>query len=94
MHRRRLGPEGTSHDGQDLTGQHEPYDVTQEGFPYGAVRDVLIDGVPCTMFRISFVGENGWEVYTNVEHGLRVWDSIARPARSSTSARSASGCTR
>ena len=59
------------------TGQHEPYDVTQDGFPYGAVRDVLIDGVPCTMFRISFVGENGWEIYTNVEHGLRVWDSIA-----------------
>jgi glycine cleavage system aminomethyltransferase T len=29
------------------------------------------------MFRISYVGENGWEVYTNAEHGLRVWDSIA-----------------
>ena len=60
-----------------VTGQHEPYDVTQAGFPYGAVREVLIDGVPCTMFRISYVGENGWEIYTNMEHGLRVWDSIA-----------------
>ena len=39
-------------------------DVSQAGFPYGAVREVLIDGVPCTMFRISYVGENGWEVYT------------------------------
>ena len=28
------------------------------------------------MFRISYVGENGWEVYTNVDHGLRVWDAI------------------
>ena len=26
--------------------------------------EVLIDGVPATMFRISYVGENGWEVYT------------------------------
>ena len=40
------------------------------------MRDVLIDGVPCTMFRISYVGENGWEIYTNMEHGLRLWDTI------------------
>jgi glycine cleavage system aminomethyltransferase T len=59
-----------------VTGQSKPYDVSQAGFPYGAVREVLIDGVPCTMFRISYVGENGWEIYTNTEHGLRVWDSI------------------
>ncbi len=52
------------------------YDLTQDGFPYGAVRDVLIDGVPCTMFRISYVGENGWEIYTRMEHGLKVWDAI------------------
>ena len=54
-----------------------PYDVSQEGFPYGAVRDVLIDGVPCTMFRISYVGDNGWEIYTRMEHGLKLWDAIA-----------------
>ena len=71
------GPKAQATMAKIVTGQHEPYDVTQDGFPYGAVRDVLIDGVPCTMLRISFVGENGWEVYTNVEHGLRVWDSIS-----------------
>ena len=53
-----------------------PYDLSQEGFPYGAVRDVIIDGVPCTMFRISYVGENGWEIYTRMEHGLKLWDAI------------------
>jgi glycine cleavage system aminomethyltransferase T/glycine/D-amino acid oxidase-like deaminating enzyme len=52
------------------------FDLSQAGFPYGSVRDVLVDGVPCTMFRISYVGESGWEVYTNTEHGLRVWDTI------------------
>ena len=65
----------------DLT--QKPYDVSQAGFPYGAVREVLIDGVPCTMFRISYVGENGWEVYTNMGTALRLWDTIAGPARSS-----------
>jgi glycine cleavage system aminomethyltransferase T len=53
-----------------------PVDLSQDGFPYGSVRNVLVDGVPCTMFRISYVGESGWEVYTNTEHGLRVWDAI------------------
>ncbi|MFM7044070.1 MAG: FAD-dependent oxidoreductase [Ilumatobacteraceae bacterium] len=52
------------------------YDVSQEGFPYGAVREVYIDGVPCWMFRISYVGENGWEIYTRMEHGLKLWDAI------------------
>ena len=52
------------------------YDLSQDGFPYGAVQDVLIDGVPCTMFRISYVGENGWEIYTRMEHGLQLWDAI------------------
>jgi glycine cleavage system aminomethyltransferase T len=54
-----------------------PFDLSQDGFPYGAVKDVLIDGVPCTMFRISYVGEAGWEIYTRMEHGLKVWDAIA-----------------
>lgn len=53
-----------------------PYDLSPAGFPYGAVREVLVDGVPCTMFRISYVGENGWEVYTRMEHGLKLWDAI------------------
>ena len=52
------------------------YDLSQSSFPYGAVKDVLIDGVPCTMFRISYVGEAGWEIYTRMEHGLKVWDAI------------------
>ncbi len=51
-------------------------DLSQDGFPYGSVRDVLIDGIPCTMFRISYVGENGWEIYTKMEHGLRLWDTL------------------
>ena len=33
------------------------------------------------MFRISYVGENGWEIYTKMEHGLRLWDSIAEAGK-------------
>jgi len=37
--------------------------------------------VAVTLKQISYVGENGWEVYTNMEHGLRVWDSIAEAGK-------------
>ncbi len=52
-------------------------DVSNEGFPYGAVKEILVDGIPCIAFRISYVGELGWEIYTKMEHGLRLWDTIA-----------------
>ncbi|CAN5503246.1 FAD-dependent oxidoreductase [soil metagenome] len=72
------GPKAEATMAAIVSGSSRAYDVSQAGFPYGAVRDVLIEGVPCTMLRISYVGENGWEVYTNSEHGLRVWDTIWR----------------
>ena len=56
-------------------------DMSNEGFPYGAVKEVLIDGIPCIMFRISYVGELGWEVYTKMEHGLRLWDTIVEAGK-------------
>ncbi|MFM7829197.1 MAG: aminomethyltransferase family protein, partial [Actinomycetota bacterium] len=71
------GPNAEKTMAKIVTGDHKPFDVSQKNFPYGAVRNVLIGGVPCTMFRISYVGENGWEIYTKMEHGLRVWDAIA-----------------
>ncbi len=48
----------------------------QPEFPYGTLRHVLIDGIPTTMLRISYVGESGWEIYTRTEHGLALWDAI------------------
>ena len=51
-------------------------DMSNEAFPYGSVRDILIDGIPCTLFRVSYVGDLGWEIYTKMEHGLRLWDTL------------------
>ncbi|MFA5775139.1 MAG: glycine cleavage T C-terminal barrel domain-containing protein, partial [Ilumatobacteraceae bacterium] len=75
------GPNAEKTMAKIVTSEHKPFDVSQENFPYGSVRQVLIDGVPCTMFRISYVGENGWEIYTNMEHGLRLWDTIAEAGK-------------
>ncbi len=51
-------------------------DLSQESFPYGSVQQTLIDGIPVTMFRISYVGDAGWEITTSPEHGLRLWDVL------------------
>jgi glycine cleavage system aminomethyltransferase T/glycine/D-amino acid oxidase-like deaminating enzyme len=51
-------------------------DVSNEGFPYGAVRRYTIGSIPVTMLRISYVGELGWEITCNMEHGLRLWDLL------------------
>ena len=50
--------------------------LSQEELPYGTARNVLIDGIPATMLRISYVGEGGWEIYTRTEHGLALWDAV------------------
>ena len=50
--------------------------LDNESFPYGSVLDRLLAGIPCTMFRISYVGEFGWEITTKMEHGLKLWDAL------------------
>ncbi|MEM7127053.1 MAG: FAD-dependent oxidoreductase [Chloroflexota bacterium] len=51
-------------------------DMSNEGFPYGAVREVTIGTVRTTMMRISYVGDLGWEIYAPVENGLKLWDTL------------------
>jgi heterotetrameric sarcosine oxidase gamma subunit len=51
-------------------------DVSLAAFPYGTTQEVLIDGIPTRMLRISYVGENGWEITASIPHGLRLWDAL------------------
>jgi heterotetrameric sarcosine oxidase gamma subunit len=51
-------------------------DVSNEAFPYGTVKELIINGIPATAFRISYVGELGWEISTAMEHGLKLWDTL------------------
>ncbi len=53
----------------------------QREFPYGTVQHVLLNGIPATMLRISYVGESGWEICTRTEHGLALWDAIRGAGR-------------
>jgi glycine cleavage system aminomethyltransferase T/glycine/D-amino acid oxidase-like deaminating enzyme len=54
----------------------DPEALTAQNFPFVAVRDITIQGTPVSAFRISYVGEQGWELHCAYEHGLALWDTL------------------
>ncbi len=56
-------------------------DVSNEGFRYGWVKEVNLGGIDTLMFRISYVGELGWEISVPMEQGLRLWDLLWEAGR-------------
>ena len=56
-------------------------DISHEGFPYGTWRRAVIGSVPAVMFRISYVGDLGWEIYTDMEHGPLLWETLWEAGR-------------
>ena len=55
--------------------------LSQAEFPYGTLREAIIDGVPVTMLRISYVGEGGFEITAAMQHGVRLWDALWEAGR-------------
>lgn len=51
-------------------------DVSHEAFPYGTAKRIVIGQVEAIAFRISYVGELGWEIYTEMETGPKLWDTL------------------
>jgi glycine cleavage system aminomethyltransferase T len=54
----------------------DPYGLLPENFPFAAIRPVRIAGRTVLAFRISYVGEQGWELHMAYEDGLAVWDAL------------------
>ena len=54
----------------------DPEGLAPENFPFAALRPVVIAGKAVTAFRISYVGEQGFELHMAYEDGLAVWDAI------------------
>ncbi len=54
----------------------DPEALTHENFPFTAIKQIDIAGKEVTAFRISYVGEQGWELHMRYEDGLAVWDAL------------------
>ena len=54
----------------------EPGQLDAERFPFAAARPITLKGVPVLAFRISYVGEQGFELHVPLSYGLTLWDMI------------------
>jgi sarcosine dehydrogenase len=51
-------------------------DVSNDAFPFGAVRTIGIAGCPVRALRITYVGELGWELHLPVEYAITVYERL------------------
>ena len=54
----------------------DPAALEKDAFPFAAIRQVRIAGRDVSAFRISYVGEQGWELHMAYADGLAVWDAL------------------
>jgi len=54
----------------------EPEALSNENFAFATLKPVRIAGKDVTAFRISYVGEQGFELHMAYEDGLAVWDAL------------------
>lgn len=67
---------------RDVLGQVCEADLATGAFPYYAVREIAVGEVPVVAWRVSYVGELGWELYAPAEYGRRLWDLLWAAGRS------------
>ena len=53
-----------------------PEELEAENFPFATTRDITLSGIPVLAFRISYVGEQGWELHVPFSYGLSLWDLV------------------
>jgi sarcosine oxidase subunit alpha len=58
-------------------------DLSPEAFPYLAVRDAQVAGIPARMMRVGFVGEWGYEIHVPAEYASALWDALFKAGKSS-----------
>jgi glycine cleavage system aminomethyltransferase T len=54
----------------------DPEGLSVENFPFAAIKPIEIAGKHVSAFRISYVGEQGWELHMAYDDGLAVWDAL------------------
>ena len=60
----------------DLVQSVSENDFSNEAFPYLTAQQVTIGDIPALALRVTYVGELGWEIYTPMEYGLKLWDTL------------------
>jgi sarcosine oxidase subunit alpha len=67
---------------RDVIGALFPaVDVSREAFPFMALRETELGGVPVRLGRVSFSGELAYEVYVNSWYAVAVWERLLEAGR-------------
>ena len=53
-----------------------PEQLESDNFRFASTRNITLRGIPVLAFRISYVGEQGWELHVPFSYGLSLWDLI------------------
>ena len=53
-----------------------PSALDPKHFPFATTKEISIQGIPVLAFRISYVGESGWELHVPFSYGLSLWDLV------------------
>jgi 4-methylaminobutanoate oxidase (formaldehyde-forming) len=61
---------------RELLSRISPADFSDERFPFGTAQEIEIGYALTLAFRMTFVGELGWELHVATEHALSVYDHI------------------
>jgi len=51
-------------------------DLSTSAFPYLALREAKVAGIPARLMRVGFVGEWGYEIHVPANLGVALWDAL------------------
>ncbi|MGH2531756.1 MAG: GcvT family protein [Thermomicrobiales bacterium] len=51
-------------------------DLSERAFAPYTARRLFVAGIPCLALRLSYVGEDGWELHVPTEYGGALWDAL------------------
>ncbi|MEM8504927.1 MAG: FAD-dependent oxidoreductase [Cyanobacteria bacterium P01_D01_bin.1] len=51
-------------------------DISKPAFKFFTSQRLCIGNIPVVASRVSYVGEEGWEIYAPTESGLKLWDTL------------------
>lgn len=61
---------------QQVLSQLTSADLSAEAFPYLAVREAQVAGIPAILMRVGFVGEWGYEIHVPALSAPALWDAL------------------
>ncbi|MHB1656749.1 MAG: 2Fe-2S iron-sulfur cluster-binding protein [Burkholderiales bacterium] len=57
-------------------------DLSLSDFPYMAIREATVAGIPARLMRVGFVGELGYEIHVPAAHADALWEALWQSGKS------------